>query len=194
MNLAQAPTCLVMVLVYLMLLGILRIVGDTYCLLWLPLLRAELTWLLPVDALTDISVTMRAGEQVYLAQIALEKMPTGALGDNISAIGTVSVLSGNVVQSLLIVLTLVLATNKLNARQKCLALPGAIVVVMLLFSIDLPWLIRGAVEDLWCDQKMAGCLGTSNLVRYGHALDRGGRLALAVLGAWVLIESVARRK
>ena len=194
MNLTQAPKCLVIVVVYLMLLGIFRIVGDTYCLLWLPLLRAELTWLLPVDALTDISVTMRAGEQVYLAQIALDKLPTSAFGNNISVIATVSALSGNVVQSLLIVLTLVLATNKLDVRRKCRALPGTIVIVVLLFSLDLPWVMRGAVEDLWCAQKMAGCLPTSNLSRYGFALDRGGRLALAVLGAWALIESMARKK
>ena len=194
MNLVQAPKFVVIVVVYLMLLGSMRIVGDAYCLLWLPLLRAELTWLLPVDALMDIGLTMRAGEQVYFAQIALQKTPTSALADNVPVIATVSSLSGTVVQSLLIVLTLVLATNKLNARQKCRALPATIVTLMLLFSLDLPWVMRGAVEDFLCDQKMAACLASSNLARYGHALDRGGRLALAILGAWALIESVARKK
>lgn len=53
MNVSHTRAVLVLISVYLALLGLMRIVGDSYCALRLPLLRAELNWLLPNDALMD---------------------------------------------------------------------------------------------------------------------------------------------
>lgn len=194
MNASQARSLLVLLVVYLTLLAMMKIAGDCYGALWLPLLRSELSWLLPAGTLIDVSIAMRAGEQVYLAQVALESVPVGSSGSGVSGIVTVSALSGNVVQPLVIVLTLVLSNAKLNTRQKCLALCGATVVLVLLVSVDVPLVMRGAMNELLCDHEATDCLGASLLARYGSALDRGGRLALAVLAGWALIESVAARK
>lgn len=194
MNTWQPHTLLRLIVVYVTLLGIMRFVGDSYCRLWLPLLRAELSCLLPADALVDVSLAMRAGEQVYLAQIALNRAPVGSPDSGGSDIFAVSVLSGSVVQSLLIVLSVVLASVGRNARQRCLALFGVMMVVTMLVSIDVPLLMLGAMNDVLCEQQVPACLHTSVLARYGSALERGGRLAMAVLGACLLIETVARRK
>ena len=194
MNAAHPRPLLTLMVVYLTLLGIMRLVGDSYCGWWLPLLRVELTWLLPKDALVDVGIAMRAGEQVYVAHIALDKMPAGALEIGTSAVATVSALSGNVVQSLLIVLTLVLSKARLTLEQRSLAVLGVLVVVTVLFCIDVPLVLIGAVDELLRAQEVAAQSSASDFARYGSVLDRGGRLALAALGAWALTESVARKR
>jgi hypothetical protein len=194
MNTWQPRTVLRLIVVYVTLLGIMRFVGDSYCRLWLPLLRAELSWLLPANALVDVSLAMRAGEQVYLAQIALNRALVGSPGSVGSDVFTVSVLSGSVVQSLLIVLSLVLANVGRNVWQCGLTLFGVMMVLTMLGSVDVPLVMLGTMNDLLCEQQVSACLHTSILASYGSALERGGRLAMAVLGACLLIEIVARRK
>ena len=192
MKVSQTRAVLVLISVYLALLGLMRIVGDSYCTLWLPLLRVELNWLLPTDALMNVGIAMRHGERVYVAQIALEKMPGGKLGNGESAIATVSSLTGNVVQPPIIVLSLVLSSARLKMKRKCLGVLVSLAVIATLFSIDLPWVLVGAVDELLRDNANVETAISSNLTRYASALDRGGRLALAVLGAWALIELLAR--
>ena len=53
-------------------------------------------------------------------------MPAGALGNATSAVARVSALTGKVVQSLLIVLTLALSKARLTIEQRCLAVLGAV--------------------------------------------------------------------
>ena len=183
---------LALMVVYLALLGLMRIVGDAYCALWLPLLRVELNWLLPNDALIDVGMATRHGERVYVAQIALENVPGGTLRNGQSRIAMVSCLSGNAVQPPIIVLSLVLSNIKLTMRQRCLAGLLALAVIARLFAIDLPLVMAGAVDDLMRENTLLERGVASNLTRYGSALDRGGRLALAVLGACTLIGCVAR--
>ena len=185
---------LALMVVYLALLGLMRIVGDAYCALWLPLLRVELNWLLPNDALMDVGMATRHGERVYVAQIALEKMPSGTLRNGQSRIAMVSCLSGNAVQPPIIVLSLVLSNIRLKMRQRGLAGLLALAVIAMLFAIDLPLVLAGAVDDLMRENALLERGGASHLTRYGSALDRGGRLALAVLGAYALIGCVARRR
>ena len=184
---------LALMVVYLALLGLMRLVGDSYCALWLPLLRVELNWLLPNDALMEVGMAMRHGERVYVAQIALEKMPSATLRNGQSGVATVSCLSGNAVQPPIIVLSLVLSNVRLKMRQRCLAGLLALAVIAMLFAIDLPLVLAGAVDDLWRENTLLERGVTSNLTRYGSALDRGGRLALAVLGAGTLTGCMARR-
>ena len=61
MNTSHPRPFFVPIVVYLSLLGVMLLIGDSYCVLWLPLLRVELTWLLPKDALMDVGIAMRAG-------------------------------------------------------------------------------------------------------------------------------------
>ncbi len=194
MNLLQTRSFLLLIGVCLVLLGVMSMVGPGYCALWLPVLEAELRWLLPAGALMDLSIATRADEQVYLAHIALDTLPVGSRDGGVPGIVRVSTLTGNVVQPLLIVLTVVLARTGLHVRQRCLALLGAMLVITLLISVDVPLVMLGALQEFLCMQDVIGCSGSPMLSSYGRALDRGGRLALALLGAWAAIASTSGDK
>lgn len=90
-------------------------------------------------------------------------MPASLLAGDISAVATVSALTGNVVQSLLIVFTLVLSEARLTIKQRCPAVLGAFVLVTVLFCIDLPLVLIGAVDELLREQTVAVRWGASDL-------------------------------
>ena len=184
---------LVLPLAYLALLALVRVVGESYCSLWVPVLRVELKWLLPVDSLLNVEVTRRDGELVYAARIAVQNAPSATADKNFtSTVAMVSTLTGNALQPLIIMLSLILASVNLNVRRTCLAFLVALPMIAVLFSVDVPFLLAGAVDELLRTGADVHQGGVSNLARYVHVLDHGGRFALAMIGAAVIVELVGR--
>ena len=183
----------VLILTYLALLGFARMVGDSYCALWLPILRVELKCLLPVDTLLDVGITNRNGELVYAARVSVEKKQSAPAGkDSVATIATVSTLTGNALQPPIVVLSLILARVNLNLRRRCLAAAIALPVIAVLFSLDVPFVLAGAVVELLHSGAEVGDGGASLLTHYANALDHGGRFALAMVAAAAITEPLAR--
>ena len=182
-----------LIVVYLALLGLARSVGESYYSIWLPLLRVELKCLLPVDSLLNVGVTTRDGELVYAARIAVQNGPSATADHNVmSTVVIVSTLTGNALQPPIIMLSLILASVNLNIRKRCLAFLVALPVIAVLFSIDVPFLLAGAVDELLRTGADVHQGGVSNLTRYVDVLDHGGRFALAMIAAAVIVELVGR--
>ena len=182
-----------LILVYLALLGLARSVGESYYSIWLPLLRVELKCLLPVDSLLNVGVTTRDGELVYAARIAVQNGPSATADHNVtSTVVIVSTLTGNALQPPIIMLSLILASVNVNVRKRCLAFLVALPVIAVLFSIDVPFLLAGAVDELLRTGADVHQGGVSNLTRYVDVLDHGGRFALAMIAAAVIVELVGR--
>lgn len=182
-----------LILVYLALLGLARSVGESYYSIWLPLLRVELKCLLPVDSLLNVGVITRDGELVYAARIAVQNGPSATADHNVtSTVVIVSTLTGNALQPPIIMLSLILASVNVNVRKRCLAFLVALPVIAVLFSIDVPFLLAGAVDELLRTGADVHQGGVSNLTRYVDVLDHGGRFALAMIAAAVIVELVGR--
>jgi hypothetical protein len=154
----------------------------------LPLLRWEIAQLTPHYEIRDLSVAHASGETAITVSV---KTAYPRLYDGRYLPADVpmrsSTLLGHLLQPLVVMLSLI-STAALLRRQRALplvlfAIPAAVAVVML----DVPFVLVGALEDLVLSTGLSSDAYRSPWVTWMNLLNGGGRLALGIGAALVVI-------
>lgn len=157
----------------------------------LPLLRWEITQIAPQYDVRDLIVAPAGGETSIIVSVKTA-YPRVYAGRHLPADVPMSssTLLGHLLQPL-VVMWSVIGTAALLRRRHALpllslAIPAAIAVVML----DVPFVLVGALEDLAISSVLPSDAYRSPWVTWMNLLNGGGRLALG-LGAALMVIAVA---
>jgi hypothetical protein len=184
-------------------LGKIMLLFGLSCLLWLsvalfygrevatgllPMLRWEIAQLAPHYEIRDLSVAHAGGETAIVVSVTTaypQLYGARSLPADVSM--SSSTLLGHLLQPLVVMWSLI-STAALLRRQRALplvlfAIPAAVAVVML----DVPFVLVGALEDLVLSTGLPSDAYRSPWVTWMNLLNGGGRLALGIGAALVVI-------
>ncbi len=186
-----AKTALTALLAYVALLALSIAFAEHYGRLALPLYQAQLDRLAPEYRTLSLSVDDRPGEVVFAWTLQTRlAIPMGGQvvppGVQISS----STLLAHALQHPILVFSVVLAWPGLGWKTRlgalALALPWLVVVELL----DVPLVLYGAIQDLLLANLAPAELDSSLAVQWMHAMNTGGRLALALAAGVMAVASV----
>lgn len=154
----------------------------------LPLLQREISWIAPQFTLTDLRLTHTGLEesiQVLVNTKRFRVIRGGYLPAGIPLQS--STLAGNVLQPLILMLSLVsgagLIYRRQFARMILISIPAAFALVML----DVPFVLVGALEDLVLSSANSLSPNASLWILWMNFLNGGGRWALGIAAALTVI-------
>lgn len=148
----------------------------------LPALRAELNWLDDTYRIDDLAVTQLAGEHVIRLVVGLAHcvvITDHAYCAPPMAQASASTLTGHVLMPTICVLSLVLAWPLRSRRDMANRLWLLIPAVLLLWMLDVPFVLWAALWSLHVDTYAPDMW--SPLLSWSQFLESGGRMALALL-------------
>lgn len=168
-------------------LAVALLCGRTLATGLLPLLRWEIAQLAPKYEITDLGVARSGGETaiVLRAETAHSRSYGGRTLPARAALSS-STLLGHLLQPLVVMFSLISTAALLQPRYALrfflLAVPAAVAVLM----VDVPFVLVGALEDLVLANVASSQVSPSPWVIWMNFLNGGGRLAIG-LGAALLV-------
>lgn len=172
-------------------LALAFLIAPHYVALWLGLYQQVIIWLLPDFRVVDLSLKSQAAEHVV--SITIEAARPLWIGTKLLPAGaslSSSTLQGHAVQHLVIVLGLLLVWPLGQAKRwkhRIILLLFALPTLLLVETLDIPFVLAGAVTDLLLYQFSPSEWESSWLVRWMSFLNTGGRVALSLAAALMVI-------
>lgn len=151
----------------------------------LPLYRSELALIMPDFRVTELTMQRKSSDTSILLRVAA-KTATIRGGQVIPA-GTqasASTLAGHALIYPLIVYTAIIGWPALPWRRRLVASCVAMLGIVALESLDIPWVLVGALEDAAASQLSGGNAPIPFSARWWVFLDSGGRLLFALMLAF----------
>ncbi|WP_189836497.1 hypothetical protein [Sulfurirhabdus autotrophica] len=176
----------VFLIAYLALLALSLQFGHRYVELLLPIYHWEIGWLTPDYRILSLGLQDNRGEEVIALNLQLMhyivvEEHVLSPGGNISS----STLAGHALQDAVLMLSLLAAWPTRRFYKRLLLLAGAVPVLLLVEMLDIPLMLLGSMDDLILSRVAPDA--SSFLVYWMHFLDGGGRLALSIVGALLVV-------
>jgi hypothetical protein len=163
-------------------------ISDQYARGWLPLLGAEIDWILP-DGFerTSLRLTRNAGQRLIVLSATTSRALTVG-GEYIPAHTELqsATLQMYALHHLVIVFALLASWPASSISQRIRLLVLGIPCVLATTSLDIPFVLVGLTHDNLLESIAPEKLATDPLSVYYAFLHRGGRLGLAVAGALIV--------
>jgi hypothetical protein len=177
---------LIFLTAYLLLLVMSIQYGSRYVGLLLPLYRWEISLISPDYRIQSLTIQEHRGEAVVALNIKLMHYTfvAGHLinpGTGISS----STLLGHSLQHVMLLLSLVVAWPAVSLFQHALRLCLAVPILLVVEMLDVPLVLLGSIEDLILVNVASS--SATFLVSWMNFLNGGGRLALSIVAALVVI-------
>ena len=175
-------------LAYLALLGLSLQFGHHYVESLLPLYRWEIGWLSPDYRITGLALADNRGEAVVALNLQLVRY-TIVAGHWLTPGGDLSssTLAGHALQHVLLMLSLLIASPTKSILHRLVLLAIAMPLLLLIEILDVPLVLLGSIDDLILANVAPN--SSSLLVAWMNFMNGGGRLALSIAGAVVVIGS-----
>lgn len=157
--------------------------GEAYARLVLPVHRFVLT--LAFDDLRTRSLRLDLEDQPRIVWSVASHRPVRVgeqtLPANVPM--SASTLAGHSVQHLVLLYTVILAWPQPGWRARARVLALSVPALLLVEALDVPFVLRGSLEDLMRYQLAPDTLRTNWLVIWMDVMNGGGRLALSLAAA-----------
>jgi hypothetical protein len=174
-------------------LGIAVSCGNVIATGLLPLLRWEIAQLGPQYDVTDLSAARAGGETVVIVRVstAYSRVASGVSVPSNVRMHSATLL-GHLFQPLVVLCSLVSTAALLRRHQAVLLLLLAMLAAVAVVMLDVPFVLVGALEDLAFSAGPPSNASWSPWVTWMNLLNGGGRLALGLGAALVVIGLGAR--
>ena len=165
--------------------------GRQYVQLWLPLYQQVISWLMPDYRVVDIVLQSQSSGQVvklsveliHQTVVGLKLLPQGL---SVSS----TTLQGHALQHPILIATVLLAWplgEKASWTQRLRLLGLGLIGLLIVEALDVPFVLAGSITDLLLADFAPHLQDKSGLVRWMHILNGGGRLALSVGAALIVV-------
>lgn len=163
--------------------------GHIYIEALLPLYRSTIHFVLPNYQVVSLNLLHQQTELVVAAQLITTKAQV--VGSHPLPVGVAfdaSTLAGHALKHLIIVIAAIIIWPASTSLEYGVRSAFSVPLILLIECIDIPLAIAGAVQDL-VYFNLASDYATNKplLVTWLHMLDGGGRLALSIIVALVVI-------
>jgi len=179
----------VFLIAYMALLALSLQFGQRFVELLLPIYRWEISWFTPDYRILSLGLQDNRGEAVVAVNLQLMHYIV-VEGHVLSPGGAISssTLAGHALQDAVLMLSLLAAWPMRYVYQRLLLLVGAMPSLLLIEMLDTPMMLLGSIDDLILANVAPDA--SSILVYWMHFLDGGGRLALSIAGALLVVAMV----
>lgn len=173
-------------LAYVLLLGLSLQFGHRYVEILLPLYRWEIGLLSPDYHIASLALADNRGEAVIALTLDMIRYIVVA-GHGLPPGGSISssTLAGHALQHPLLLLSLLVAWPAASFFHRMVLLAIAVPLLLLVEMLDVPLVLLGSIEDLIIANIAPDA--SSFLVYWMNFLNGGGRLALSIAGAVLVV-------
>ncbi len=162
--------------------------GHHYAELWLPLYRGVAAWLLPEYRIVDLVLRQGANETVLA--LTVETAGNMVVGLKFLPAGTSmtsTTLAGYALQHPVLLFSLLLAWPTVAWRNRWQLILMGVPLLFALECLDTPFVLAGAVQDLVLGTLAPAEAASSWLIGWTHLVNGGGRLALSLAAAFIVV-------
>lgn len=164
--------------------------GDQYVRVFLPIYQWSFERLTPYLEIQSMRIELENGERVVKVRArtaGVRQLDAGRLqaGVPISS----STLAGHALQHAIVVLTMIFIWPTRVWWEHGVFVAFSIPALIIVEALDIPLVLAGAMEDLVLSNFDPGKLPSSPLVQGMHFMNSGGRLAVSLVAAMLVVIS-----